>query len=639
MNSPLWNPTPEFIKNSNIHKFKNHINNKYESTINTYSELHKWSLDNLSEFWEEIWNISDIKCSENYNNILKMNGHMIKTEWFSGAKLNFAENLLKYRTDDIAIYSYKEDYSFTSITFKDLYSKVAKLAYSLKELGVSSGDRVVGYMPNVPEAVIAMLATSSIGAIWSSCSPDFGFQGVLDRFKQIEPKIIFSCDFYLYKGKKNNCIDNFNKILNSLDSVEHSFIISYDDNKETSWETLFDNDMDEIKFEQLDFNHPLYIMYSSGTTGKPKSIVHSAGGTLIQHLKEHLLHINLKPKDKIFYYSTCGWMMWNWLVSSLSIGSSIVLYDGHPFYPENDSLLLKMDDLDIDYFGTSAKYIDALSNMNVTPKNKYEFKSLKTILSTGSPLMDIHFDYVYSSWKEDVQLSSISGGTDIISCFVLGCPILPVYKGEIQCIGLGMSIKSLDNESNYKINKKGELICDKPFPSMPIYFWNDCSNEKYLNAYFPNGSSIWNHGDFIKINKIGGVVIYGRSDATLNPGGVRIGTSEIYKIVDSIDSIIDSAAVSYFTDNGNESIILFIKLEEKKIIDNDLIMKIKFKLKNEASPRHVPYSIYQVKDIPYTINGKKVEIIIKNIINGYNITNKESLENPKCLDEYYNIII
>jgi len=635
VNKLLWKPSKEKIKKTNLVDFQRIINHKYKLKIDNYIDLYNWSINNLEKFWKEVWVYSKVVYSKPPSKIVKIEKNIWDTKWFVGSKLNYAENLLRIRNDNVAIYFFGEDKVEQKITFNQLFDKVAKLAYSFKKLGIRKGDRVVGFMPNIPEAVIAMLATASIGAVWSSCSPDFGIKGVLDRFSQINPKLIIGTDGYFYKGKKIDCLNKLNKIKDSLASIENIIVTNYIGNSGSNWSELFNNNAEKIDFEQVDFNHPLYIMYSSGTTGKPKSIVHSVGGTLIQHYKEHLFHNNLKQKDKIFYFTTCGWMMWNWLVSSLCMGASIVLYDGNPFYPNNDSLLKIMNDINVNIFGTSAKYISTIESLNVKP-NKFDFKSLNSILSTGSVLTSDSFEYVYKNWKKNVRLSSISGGTDIISCFALGNPILPVYKQELQCIGLGMSVKSYDSDMNHDLDRKGELVCDLPFPSMPIGFWDDINNKKYINAYFSNYKNVWKHGDFITINSNGGVIIYGRSDSTLNPGGVRIGTSEIYEVVEKNDNVIDSVAVGQNI-NQDERIILFIKLKDNEILSEKIKNEIREMIKVKCSPRHIPELIIQIRDIPYTLNGKKIEIAVKQLVNGLKVTNIESISNPECLKEYENL--
>jgi len=632
LNKKMWHPSKSLIENSNIFEFQKKINNKYNLSISNYLELHKWSVDNIDSFWKEVWSYSKVIYSQPYTNIIKHGNNIWETEWFLNAKLNYAENLLRHKNNNVAIYFYGENRVKKEITFNELYNQVAKVAFSFKKMGIKKGDRIAAFMPNIPETVIAMLASSSIGAIWSSCSPDFGIDGVLDRFSQINPKLIIASDGYYYKNKEINSIKKIRKIVNSLESVENVIIANYIGSGEANWSKVLDNNETKINFEPLDFSHPLYIMYSSGTTGKPKSIVHSIGGTLLQHYKEHLLHVNLKEKDRIFYFTTCGWMMWNWLVSSLSIGVSIVLYDGSPFFPNNDSLLKIMDKIDITVFGTSAKYISTLESLNVKP-NKYSFKSLKSILSTGSVLSEVSYDFVYKFWKKDVQLSSISGGTDIVSCFALGNPTLPVYKNELQCIGLGMDVKSYDSKMNHRFDKKGELVCEKPFPSMPVYFWNDKRNNEFINAYFNHFHNVWRHGDYISILSTGGVMIFGRSDATLNPGGVRIGTSEIYQILEKHNKIEDSVAVGKKI-NNDEVILLFLKLKDSVSLSKSFINEIKILIKNNCSPRHVPEFIFEVKDIPYTVNGKKIEIAVKKTINKEEITNLESISNAECLSEY-----
>ena len=631
-NEIFWEPSIGSIEKTNIFKFQNSVNQKYDLDLDTYSDLYNWSIENPSDFWEEIWEYSNFVFSKPYSQVLDEKTNIWNTKWFIGSKLNYAENLLKYKNDNVAIYFFGENRVRKTFTFNELQDNVAKVAHSFRKMGLSKGDRVAAVIPNIPEAVIAMLATTSIGAIWSSCSPDFGVEGVLDRFSQINPKLIICSDGYFYKGKKIDYKQKITRILDSLKTVENVIVANYINNGNSNWHKLLDNNSVDIDFEQVGFSHPLYIMYSSGTTGKPKSIVHSTGGTLIQHYKEHLLHVNLKEKDKIFYFTTCGWMMWNWLVSSLAVASSIILYDGNPFYPKDDTLLEIMDDIDIDVFGTSAKYISTLESLAVKPNN-FKFNRLRSILSTGSTLSGANYEYVYNFWKNDVQLSSISGGTDILSCFALGNPTLPVYKYELQCIGLGMSVKSYNEKGVHQLNHKGELVCDIPFPSMPINFWNDKDDKKYIDAYFSDYFNIWKHGDYITINSHGGVIIHGRSDTTLNPGGVRIGTSEIYQIVENHIHVLDSVIVGQ-KNGDDERIILFVKLQENQTLNDNIINEIKESIKIKSSPRHVPSMVLQINDIPYTINGKKVEVAIKKIIHNQIVDNEDCLSNPECLDEY-----
>ena len=510
-------------------------------------------------------------------------------------------------------------------------------------MGVQKGDRIVGFLPNVPEAVVAMLATSSIGAVWSSCSPDFGIKGVLDRFSQIEPKVIFSADGYQYNGKYHDSLKKLNGILKELPTVQKVILINdhkmIDMNFKTefiSYKEILECTPNPLQFEQLPFDHPLYIMYSSGTTGLPKSIVHSSGGTLLQHMKELHFHCDLKREDTIFYFTTCGWMMWNWLVSALSIGSTVVLFDGSPFYPDGKEMWKLAEELEFSVFGTSAKYIDACRENNIFPSKFSNLTKLRSILSTGSPLVEESFEYIYKHVKKDVHLASISGGTDIISCFALGSPTLEVTIGELQCRGLGMDVHSYDEKGQPIIGEKGELVCTSAFPSMPVYFWNDSNGSKYKDAYFSTFSGVWYHGDFIRISKSGSLKIYGRSDSTLNPGGVRIGTSEIYRVVNSIDIIEDSLVIGQEWE-GDQRIILFVLMANDLPLDKEIKNQIKFQIKNSCSPRHVPSKIIKVKEIPYTINGKKVEIAVMKIIEGRPITNIDALSNPEALDQYKNI--
>ena len=643
MKLTMWNPSKERIDDSIMISFITYINNNYNLDINNYIELYDWSITQSSNFWESIWKFSEIIHHSEYKQVVDDINKMPGANWFEGSKLNFCENLLRYKDDHIAIRYYREDGNKVFLSYKELYENVAGIASALRSIGIKKGDRVCGYLPNIPEAVIAMLATASIGAIWSSCSPEFGTQGVVDRFKQIEPKIIFASNGYKYGGKVYNNSERIKEIVSQISTIKKVIIIpTISDSslpilsKSIMWENFINNLETEINFEILPFDHPLYIMYSSGTTGLPKSIVHSAGGTLIQHLKELQLHTNVKRSDKIFYFTTCGWMMWNWLVSSLALGATIILYDGNPFYPDGSILHRLSHEWGITIFGTSAKYISSLESAGIKPIETFSFPHLHTILSTGSPLVDNNFDYVYNYWKKDVQLSSISGGTDIISCFALGNPLLPVYKGELQCLGLGMKVESFDKDGKPLINEKGELVCTQAFPSMPIYFWNDKMGKKYNKAYFNTYTKYWHHGDYLKINERGGVKIYGRSDTTLNPNGVRIGTSEIYQIIDRIPKIEDSLVVGQKWKN-DERIILFIKLCNNQSLTQDFDNYIKKIIKESCTPRHVPSKIIQVDTIPYTMNGKKVELAVKQIIENKVVDNKESLSNPESLDYYKKI--
>ena len=641
MSEILWHPSEENKKDSHLSSLIKTVNEKFDLNLNTYSDIYNWSIDNISDFWETIWYDTKIIHSEGHTSVVDDIYKMPGAKWFTSSKLNYSQNLLKNNSDKIAIEFYSENRIKEKISYEVLYELVSKAAYSFRKLGLKKGDRVAAIMPNVPETIICMLAVSSIGAIWSSCSPDFGVSGILDRFKQISPKFLISVKSYFFKAKEYRNLDKINSVVNTIDSIEISIIIGgdkkYNNNKFISWDKIIDHNCDsEIDYEQLPFDYPLYIMFSSGTTGKPKSIVHSAGGTLIQHLKELKYHVDLKESDKIFYYTTCGWMMWNWLVSSLFFGSTIVLYDGSPFYPYSTSMLEIMDLNNLTIFGTSAKYISHIESENIIPKNIGKFKKLRTILSTGSPLNDSSYDFVYSSWKKNVQLCSISGGTDIISCFALGNPIIPVRKGELQCLGLGMSVKSYNPNGEHKFNYKGELVCDKAFPSMPIYFWDDTQGKKYKAAYFEMYDNTWAHGDYISINDKYGVKIYGRSDSTLNPGGVRIGTAEIYQSVESVKYVLDSLAIGQRY-KDDERIILFVKLSDSYSLNTAIEKELRAVIRKDCSPRHVPSVIVQIDDIPYTINGKKVEIAVKNIIHGFNPENKTALANPESLLLYENI--
>ena len=642
MNKILWKP--KISKKSHVSNFIDELNRKNNLQIDKYEELYKWSISNPKQFWEETWKYSNIISSSQYHEIVDDITKMPGAEWFSGAKLNFAENLLRFRDDRPAIHYKNENSKIRTITYKSLYRSVEALSFSLRSIGVKKGDRVAGYISNIPEAIIAMLASSSIGAIWSSTSPDFGVNGVLDRFSQIQPKVLFATSGYSYNGKYYDSLENVHDITRKIKSLIKVVIINQ--RKENvqkikiqnsiQYENFISKDPEALIFEQLPFNYPLFILYSSGTTGLPKSIVHSAGGTLIQHLKELYFHCDLSRNDNIFYFTTCGWMMWNWLVSSLAVGSAITLYDGSPFYPQKTTLWEMVDELKISIFGTSAKFIEACMNSKLKPQNISTLKSLRTILSTGSPLIEECFDYVYKDIKEDILLGSISGGTDIISCFALSSPLLPVIRGELQCRGLGMDVYAYDQNQNSLIGEKGELVCCTAFPSMPIYFWNDPDGTKYKKAYFETFKGIWHHGDLISISKTGGVKIYGRSDTTLNPGGVRIGTAEIYRVLSSLSYIEDSLVVGQKW-KADQRIILFVQLKNNAVLGQDLINEIKTKISKECSHRHTPSKVLQVAGIPYTMNGKKVELAIKQILENEPVLNIDALKNPKTLEYFKNI--
>jgi len=644
MNTILWKPSKDQINSSQLEAFRLQVNSRFNLKIENYSELHSWSISNIKDFWKAIWGFMAIKCSSNYNQVVDDENKMPGAKWFDGLLFNFAENLLRIKSDKAAIIFQSENADSKIISYNELYDEVEKVASTLRKMGIKNGDRIVGIMPNLAETVIAMLATTSIGAIWSSCSPDFGTQGILDRFTQINPKIIFASDGYFYKGKSFDSLNKLKDLLNHLPSVRKVIITPFvrenpdisSINNSLVWNDFIDPKPNPIIFEQVPFDHPLYIMYSSGTTGKPKSIVHGAGGTLIQHLKELRLHTDININDTVFYFTTCGWMMWNWLVSNLAIGSTILLYDGSPFHPDRNSMWDMIDNYKVSHFGTSPKFLETCRDTKLSPIKTHSLKSLKSILSTGSPLVEECFEYVYKHIKKNIQLSSISGGTDIISCFALGNPILPVINGEIQCLGLGMDVAAFNKNGEDLVNKKGELVCKKAFPSMPVYFWNDKNGKKFFDAYFNKFKNVWHHGDFIEINNYGGVKIFGRSDATLNPGGIRIGTAEIYRVVDRFDAVNDSLVIGQSI-NDDERVILFIIISNGYKFSNKLVHDIKKTIFKECSPRHVPEIILEAKDIPYTINGKKVEIAVKKVINGENVENKDALKNPETLDLFKNI--
>jgi acetoacetyl-CoA synthetase len=646
MNPILWQPSAERKENANITRFMKFVRENCGVNVTDYAALYQWSIQNPATFWGLLWDFSEIKAERKGIVVLLHKDLMPGARWFPDARLNYAENLLRHRDKgDIALSFHGENGETRQLTYKELYSQVSQLAQALRNDGIQAGDRVVGVLPNLPETIIAMLATASLGAIWSSCSPDFGVPGIVDRFSQIAPKVLFVCDGYTFNGKAFDRLDQVEPLLKALPSVQKTVLIPYlhreslkANNQATLWQDYLADfpESQAIKFAPMEFNASLFILYSSGTTGPPKCIVHSVGGTLIQHLKEHMLHVDIHPGDRLFYYTTCGWMMWNWLASGLASGAELVLYDGSPLYPKADALFDLIDEFQINIFGVSAKYIDAIKKAGISPINTHNLSSLNTILSTGSPLMPEGFDYVYESIKSDVCLSSISGGSDIVSCFVLGCPILPVRRGEIQCRGLAMDVDVYDDNGHSLQGEKGELVCKSPFPSMPIGFWNDPDGSLYHAAYFEKYPGVWWHGDYVELTESGGMIMYGRSDAVLNPGGIRIGTAEIYRQVEQVDEVLESLVVGQ-EHNGDCRIILFVILRKGVALSDQLKMKIKQQIRKNASPHHVPAEILQVSDIPRTKSGKIAELAVRNIIHGCPVKNQDALANPEALEQYKRI--
>ena len=641
MSDILWQPTPRQIADSHLTAFIEYVNERHGLSLADYDQLHQWSITERARFWDAVWRFCKIVFEVPPEEILVDGGRMPGAAWFPGAELNFAANLLRYRDDREAIVFHGEDGSERRLTYAELYEQVARLAYALRASGVRTGDRVAAFLPNLPETVIAMLAASSLGAIWSSCSPDFGTAGVLDRFGQIKPKILFVTDGYHYGGKQHDSLARARAIRGKLPSVEKVVVVPYTSSRPDlsglPHSTLFDDFLGpptgrELEFAPLPFAHPLYIMYSSGTTGLPKCMVHSAGGTLIQHRKEHVLHCDLRREDRVFYFTTCGWMMWNWLVSCLASGVTVVLYDGSPTSPET-ALWDLVERERVTVFGTSARFLAFAEKEGQRPLESHDLGALRALLSTGSVLPPESYDYVYRDVKPDVQLCSITGGTDIISCFALGNPMLPVVRGEIQCRGLGMKVECFDDDGRAVDGEKGELVCTAAFPSMPIGFCNDPDDSRFRSAYFERFPGVWHHGDYAQVTASGGLVVYGRSDAVLNPGGVRIGTAEIYRVVERFDEVLESIAVGQEW-QGDQRVVLFVHLRDGLALDEALRERICRAIREEESPRHVPARIVQVEAVPRTISGKIVELAVRDVIHGRAVKNLDALANPEAL-EYY----
>jgi acetoacetyl-CoA synthetase len=642
LDKPLWQPSADQIEATNLAAFLAAVEERWGTRHEDYAALHAWSVREPEKFWLSLWDFTGVISQTRGKTVLRDQARMPGATWFPDARLNFAENLLRCRDDAPALVFRGETGIERTLSHAKLYDLVSRLAQGLKDAGVVTGDRVAGYLPNMPESVAAMLAVASLGAIWSSCSPDFGVQGVLDRFGQIEPKIFVAVDRYFYNGKSIDCLPRIAEVTAQLPTVERVVLLPYDTDDrypagaggaQTLDEFIAPFAARDIDFRQLPFNTPLYILFSSGTTGIPKCIVHGAGGTLLQHLKEHVLQSDVKPDDRIFYFTTLGWMMWNWLVSGLATGATILLYDGSPFHPDGNSVFDFADSAGMTHLGTSAKYIDAVKKAGLRPRETHKLSSLRAVLSTGSPLVAESFDYVYADVKADLCLSSISGGTDIVACFVAGNPTGPVWRGEIQAPCLGMDVAVYDPDGESVVGEKGELVCRRPFPSMPVGFWNDPDGSKYRAAYFARFPGVWCHGDWAEFTAHGGVIIYGRSDATLNPGGVRIGTAEIYRQVEQIDAVEEAIAVGQEWD-GDIRIILFVRLRADATLDDTLIADIRNRVRSGASPRHVPAVVAQVTDIPRTKSGKITELAVRDVIHGRLVQNVEALANPEALDEY-----
>jgi acetoacetyl-CoA synthetase len=640
MSAPLWQPSPERIALAQVSAFARRLEDAHGVALPDQAALHRFSVQRPEPFWQAVFRDCGVLATQESPEVLADGDRLPGARWFPGTRLNFAENLLRRRDAAPALVFRSEGGRRRELSHRELQASVARLAAALRAWGIRPGDRVAGFLPNLPEAIVAMLAATSVGAVWSSCSPDFGVAGVLERFGQIGPRVLFCADGHLYAGRRHDSLERVAQLRESLPSVERVVVVPHLDAEpdlaalpgSLAWdEALGPHAAGEIAFERLPFDHPLYILYSSGTTGAPKCIVHGAGGTLLQHLKEHRLHVDLGPEDRFFYFTTCGWMMWNWLASGLASGATLVLYDGSPFHPDPGALFDLAESEGVTVFGVSAKFLDAAAKAGVEPIRSHDLSRLRTILSTGSPLAPESFDWVYTSVKRDVALASISGGTDIVSCFVLGSPTLPVWRGEIQCAGLGMRVDVVDEAGRPLRGEKGELVCTAPFPSVPLGFWNDPGGRRFHAAYFERIPGVWAHGDFAETTEHAGFVIHGRSDAVLNPGGVRIGTAEIYRPVERVPEILESLAIGQEW-QGDTRVVLFVRLREGVHLDDALAERIRARVRHEASPRHVPARIVEVADIPRTRSGKIVEIAVRDVVHGRPVRNREALANPDALE-------